>query len=159
MLFCEISEIFRSTFFAEHFRWLLLEISYELLLYCIWEWWIVSLRGTYWLSIAYFILLLVFRFFLFLSFFLVFFEDFTTCLGIEVSLPILKKEEWSCSWIPNWSFEEWIASALLSIINVTGLVQFGEKLSYILPPLVSLELLAAEYFCETNISNSIYIIY
>ena len=97
--------------------------------------------------------------FYFFLFFLFFFEDFTTCLGIEVSLPILKKEEWSCSWIPNWSFEGWIASALLSIINVTGLVQFGEKLSYILPPLVSLELLAAEYFCETNISNSIYIIY
>ena len=36
------------------------------------------------------------------------------------------------------------------------MVQFGEKLSYILPPLVSLELLAAEYRHETNISNFIY---
>ena len=57
------------------FRWLLLEISYELSLY-IWEWWTVSLRGTYWLSSAYFILLCVFRFFLFLSFFLIFFCGF-----------------------------------------------------------------------------------
>ena len=36
------------------------------------------------------------------------------------------------------------------------MVQFGEKLSYILPPLASLELLAAEYLRETNISNFIY---
>ena len=39
---------------------------------------------------------------------------------------------------------------------ITGSVQFGEKLSYILPPLASLELLAAEYLRETNISNCIY---
>ena len=62
----------KSIFFTEHFQWLLLEISYELSLYCIWEWWIVSLRGTYWLSSANFILFRVFRFFLFLSFFLIF---------------------------------------------------------------------------------------
>ena len=36
------------------------------------EWWIVSLCGTYWLSSAYFILLRVFNFFLFLSLFLFF---------------------------------------------------------------------------------------
>ena len=36
------------------------------------------------------------------------------------------------------------------------MVQFGEKLSYILPPLASLELLAADYLRETNISNFIY---
>ena len=41
-------------------------------------------------------------------------------------------------------------------MNVTGLVQFGEQLIYILPPLASLELLAAEYLSETNISNFIY---
>ena len=45
---------------------------------------------------------------------------------------------------------------LLSIINVTRLDQFREKLSCILPPLASLELLAAEYLRETNISNCIY---
>ena len=53
-------------------------------------------------------------------------------------------------------FEGWVASVLLSIINVTGLVQFGEKLSYILPPLASLELLAAENLRESNIWNFIY---
>ena len=46
--------------------------------------------------------------------------------------------------------------ALLNIINATGLVQFREKLSYILPTLASLELLAAKYLRETNISNFIY---
>ena len=30
-------------------------------------------------------------------FFLNFFVDFTTCLGIEVSLSILKIKQWSCS--------------------------------------------------------------
>ena len=79
----EIWKIFKSIFFTVHFRWLLLEISDELSLYCIWEWWIVSLCGTYWLSSAYFILLRMFRFFLFLLLF-IFFVDFTTCLGIEV---------------------------------------------------------------------------
>ena len=44
------------------------------------------------------------------------------------------------------------------MINVTGLVQFGEKLSYILRPLVSLELLAAEYLRETNSYQILYII-
>ena len=59
-------------FFIEHFRRLLAasgNILWTLSLYCIWQWWIVSLRGTYWLSSANFILLRVFRFFLF-SFFL-----------------------------------------------------------------------------------------
>ena len=36
------------------------------------------------------------------------------------------------------------------------MIQFREKLSYILPPLASLELLAAEYLRETNTSNFIY---
>ena len=36
------------------------------------------------------------------------------------------------------------------------MVQFGENLSYILPPHVSLELLAAEYLRESNISNFVY---
>ena len=58
--------------------------------------------------------------------------------------------------MPKWSFEGRIASALLSIIKVTGLVQLREKLSYILPPHTSLEFLAAECLRETNISNCIY---
>ena len=62
----------RAYSFTEHFRWLLLEISCELCLYCIWKWWIVPLHGTYWHSSAFFIFLSVFRFFLLLSFFLSF---------------------------------------------------------------------------------------
>ena len=42
------------------------------------------------------------------------------------------------------------------MINVTGLVHLRERLSYILSPVASLELLAAEYLRETNISNCIY---
>ena len=155
MLFCEICKIIKSIFFAEHFWWLLLEISYELSLYCIREWWIVSLCGTYWLSSAYFIIGRVFRFFLFLFFFLIFFW-FTTCLCIEVSLSILKIKQWSGSYIRKWSFQGWVPSALLNITNVIGLVPFGKKLGYILLPLTSLELLAVEYLRETNISNFIY---
>ena len=94
--------------------------------------------------------------FYFVLFFYFFFVDFTTCLGIEVSLQILQIKHWSCSYIPKWSFEGWVASALLGIINVTGLVQFRERLSDILPALAFLELLAAEYLSGTNISNCIY---
>ena len=80
--------------------------------------------------IAWYVLILqrLFRFIAFVSFlsisffFSYFFVDFTTCLGIEVYL-------WSCSQIPKWSFEGWVASVLLSIIKLTGLVQFGEKFS------------------------------
>ena len=54
--------------------------------------------GTYCLSSAYFVLLRVLRSFLFLSFyFCCFFMDFTSCLGIEVSLSILKIKQRSCS--------------------------------------------------------------
>ena len=114
----------------------------------------MSLFGTYWLSKANFILLCVFHFFQFLSLFL-FFCGFYY-LGIEVSLSILQIKHWNFSYILKWSFEGWVASAFFSIINVTGLVQFRERLSCILPPLVSLELLAAEYLHETNISSCIY---
>ena len=151
----KFAKSWRASFFTEHFRWLLLEISYELSLYCIWEWWIVSLRGMHWFSSAYFFLLLAFCFFPFFLLFL-FFVDFTTCLGNEVNLSILEIKLWSCSYIPKWRFEGWVGSALLSIIYVVGLVQFWEKLSYILPPLASLELLAAEYLREANTSNFIY---
>ena len=43
--------------------------------------------------------------FYFFLFFFNFFVDFTTCLGIEVSLSILQIKHWSCSQIPKWSFE------------------------------------------------------
>ena len=36
------------------------------------------------------------------------------------------------------------------------MVQFGENLTYILSPLAPLELLAAEYLRETNVSNFVY---
>ena len=91
--------------------------------------------------------------FFFFSYFCV---DFTTCLGIDVSLSILKIKQWSCSQIPKWSFEGLVASALFTRINVTGFVQFGGKICHILPPLASLKLFAAEYLRETNISNFIY---
>ena len=90
----EICKIFKSIFFAEHLRWLLLKISYELSLYCIMRMMNVSLFGMYWLSSAYFNSLRVFRFFLFLS---LFFVDFTACLDIEVILSILQLKHWSCS--------------------------------------------------------------
>ena len=93
--------------------------------------------------------------FLPISFFSFFF-CFTTCLCIEVSLSILKIKQWSGSYIRRWSFEGWVPSALLNITNVIDLIPFGKKLGYILLPLASLELLAAEYLHETNISNFIY---
>ena len=46
-------------------------ISHVFSFYCIWKRWMVSFRGIYWRPITYFILLRMFRFFLF--FFLVFF--------------------------------------------------------------------------------------
>ena len=46
---------------------LISKISHVLSFYCICKRWMVSFRGTYWLSITYFILLRVFRFFLFFS--------------------------------------------------------------------------------------------
>ena len=74
----KFAKLLRTPFFTEHIRWLLLEIYNELSLYCIWERWMVLFLGTYWLSSACFILLHVFCFFLFLSFFSYFFVDFTT---------------------------------------------------------------------------------
>ena len=74
----KFAKFLRTPFLTEHVRWLLLEISHELSLYCIWEQWMVSFRGTYWLCSVYFILLHVFCFFLFLSFLLIFFVDSTT---------------------------------------------------------------------------------
>ena len=82
---------------TEHIRWLLLEISHEHSLYCIWEQCMVSFRGTYWLPSVYFILLRVFRFFQFLSFFSYFFLWILLLFGFEISLSVLKTNQWSCS--------------------------------------------------------------
>ena len=51
----ELAKFLRTPFFTEHIQWLLLEISQELSLYCIWEQWMVSFCGTYWLPSVYFI--------------------------------------------------------------------------------------------------------
>ena len=94
----EICKILKSIFFTERLRWLLLEISYEVSLYCIMP---MMNRAIVWYVLA---LQRLFRFiacvsFLSISFFFIFFfcVDFTTCLGIEVSLSILKIKQWSCS--------------------------------------------------------------
>ena len=62
----------------------------------IWDGWMVPFRGTYWLSCACFILLRVFRFFLFLSFLLIFLW-MLLLFGFKKSFPILKIKHWSCS--------------------------------------------------------------
>ena len=147
MIFCAIFKIFKSIFFTERFRWMFLEISYELSLFIAYD----NDESCHCMvrigSIQRLFHFIACVSFLSISFFFsYFFVDFATCLGIQVSLSILQIKQWSCFSIPKWSLEGWVAASLLSIINVTGLVQFGEKLSYILPPLVSLELLAAEYY-------------
>ena len=91
----EICKIFKSIFFTEHLRWLLLEISYELSLYCIMR---MMNRVIVWYVLA---LQRLFHFIAYVSFlsisFLFFFVNFTTCLGIEVSLSILQINYWNCS--------------------------------------------------------------
>ena len=42
------------------------------------------------------------------------FVDSTTWWGIELRLSIPKIKQWSCSKVPQWSFEGWVASALFS---------------------------------------------
>ena len=58
----KFAKFLRTPFFTEHVRWLFLEISHELSFYCIREQRMVSFRGTYGPSSAYFILLRVFGF-------------------------------------------------------------------------------------------------
>ena len=93
----EICKIFNSIFFTEHLRWLLLEISYELSLYCIMRmmnrvivWYVLALQRLFHFIACVSFLSISFSFFNF-------FVDFTTCLGIEVSLSILQIKHWSCS--------------------------------------------------------------
>ena len=88
----------------------------------------VSFRGTYWLSRAYFILFRVF--FLSISFFFsFFFVDFTTWLGIK----------------------GWVASALvINYCNWIGSV--WRKIELHLTSTCLLEIPGTEYLCETNIS-------
>ena len=92
----KICKIFKRIFFTEHLRWLFLEISYALCLYCIMRtmnrvivWYVLVLQCLF-----HFIACVLFYSISFLFF--NFFADFTTCLGIEVSLPILQIKHWSC---------------------------------------------------------------
>ena len=71
--FPNICEIFKNTYFYRTHPVAASGNISLLSLYWIWERWMVSFRGTYWLSSTYFILLRVFRFFLFLSFFFLIF--------------------------------------------------------------------------------------
>ena len=114
--------------------------------------------GTYWLSSAYFILVRVFRFFLFLYCF--FFLSIVLLFGFEVSLAIFKIKHWSCSQVPKWSSEGRIASALFSNCNCNcncnckcnWLDSVLQKFELHLTSTCLLELLAADYLHETNIS-------
>ena len=96
----QFAKFLRTPFFTEHVRRLLLEISCELPLNCIWEQRMVSFRGTYVHSSACFVLLRVFRFFLFPYFLFFFFSYFHSWIllvfGFEVSLSMLKIKQWSC---------------------------------------------------------------
>ena len=65
----------------------------------------MSFHGTHWFSSAYFILLRVFHFFLFLCFVLFF-------VWILLLAQILKKVLSLRSEVPRWSFERWFALVL-----------------------------------------------
>ena len=92
----------------------------------------VSFYGTYWLSSTYFIFLRLFRLFLFLSFFLRFFMSSVTCGGTGVSLVILNKSSGVVPRFLSGSLRGELQQTYL-VINVTGLLQFGKNLSYIMP--------------------------
>ena len=92
----KFAKFLRTPFFTEHVRWLFLEISHELSFYCIREQWMVSFRGTYGPSSAYFILLRVFGFFLFLCCFFLLLLSILLLFDFDISLSILKIKLWSC---------------------------------------------------------------
>ena len=69
----EICKIFKSIFFTEHLRWLLLEISYELSLYCIMRmmnrvivWYVLALQLLFSFHCVFLFLSISFSFFIFL---------------------------------------------------------------------------------------------
>ena len=72
----EICEFFKSIFFAEHLRWLLLEISYELSLYCIMRmmnrvivWYVLALQRLFHFIACVSFLSISFSFLLFCGFY------------------------------------------------------------------------------------------
>ena len=98
-VFLWICETFKNTFFyrtnpvaaSGNISWTLFpSLSLSPSLSSIWEWWMVSFRGTYWLPSACFLLFRVFRFFLFLSLFFFCFFWILLLFGFKKSLSILK---------------------------------------------------------------------
>ena len=73
----EICKIFKSIFFTEHLRWLLLEISYELSLYCIMRmmnrvivWYVLALQRLFhFIACVLFLSILIFFFRFFCGFY------------------------------------------------------------------------------------------
>ena len=72
----EICKIFKSIFFTEHLRWLLLEISYELSLYCIMRmmnrvivWYVLALQRLFHFIACVLFLSISFFFFIFCGFY------------------------------------------------------------------------------------------
>ena len=94
----------------------------------------VTFRATYWLSSAYFILLPVFRFFLFL-FFLNFCGFYHFLVVVRKVCQYLKQ---SIGVVPRFVSDVSRGELLQPylVINVAGLVQFGKNLSCT-PPLAS----------------------
>ena len=123
----KFTKFLRTPFFTEYIRQVLLEISHELSLYCIWEQWMVSFRGTYWLPNVYFILLRVVSF-LSISFF---FSNFFwyVCQYLKQSSGVVPR------FLSGVSRGELLQPYL--VINLPGLVQFGKNISYILLVLAS----------------------
>ena len=111
-VFCEIYETFKNTFFDESCGsfWKYL-VKHRFVAYENDEWCHFIIRiGSLVLISIYCVGFVSFYLFLF-SYICV---DSFTCWGIKVNLSILKVKQWSCSWIPQWSFEECVASSLLS---------------------------------------------
>ena len=115
----------KSKFSATLFAAWISNISHVLSSYCIWKWWMVSFCGTYyyWLSISYFFLLRVFRYFLFFLFFPSCFVSSLTGWGIEVRLEILKIKQWSYSYRFLSGVSRGELLQLHLVINVTCLVE------------------------------------
>ena len=121
------------------------------------ERWMVSFRGTYWLSSIYFILLRVFRFFLFLSLFPSFFASSNSFWGIEVSLAILKIKQWSYPRLLSGLSRGKLLQPYL-VSNAAVLVRLGDNLNYIIPPLVSSNYMLQSIFLKL-IYQFLYLIY
>ena len=155
MFSCEICEIFKNAFFyRQHWVAASGNISWALPLLHL-----RTMNGVIsWYALA---LQRLFNFTACVSFLSIFFFSshfFSWILllfGFQVSLSILKIKQWSCSYVPKRSFEGWVASALFSNW-FNWLCSVWEKFELHLTSTCLLELLAAEYLRETNISIFIF---